>query len=138
MRTAVLEIEFSAEEHGRTFFISPHDAVLLLDDEKNIVDANPEAFTLLGVSREYLLELKLENFIFKENKQEVQETWEALLEEGHQIGKIQVRKPNGLGFAAQFHALANIRQGLHLWIFQPLQNDVYEPEELPCLAEVVL
>lgn len=74
----------------RIVFREARDAMLICDDQRMFIEANPAACLLLEHSREELLGCPLEDFVETGQKPEVGLLWKRLLEQGEQRGKLRL------------------------------------------------
>ncbi|MBV8807608.1 MAG: PAS domain S-box protein [Acidobacteriaceae bacterium] len=89
------------------------DAVLIADDERKYIYANPAACRLLGIDRSQLIGRTLGDFTVLEDDA-VSGAWRAFLLSGVQTGSFRLRRPDGVVRDAEFSAVANIRPGIHI------------------------
>src|SRR5262249_14154751 len=85
----------SSEEKFRELFDQALDAVLILDQDRCYVDANPAACRLLGLPRQHLLALALDNFAALSAGRDFDAAWKALLERGQHRGEMHLYLPDG-------------------------------------------
>src|SRR5438270_8455099 len=91
--------------------------VLVADDERRYVDCNEAALELLGMSRDELLQLGIEDLYPAERRHEVVERWEQFLEQGGVTGVDTFLLPGGRRMTFRFGAVARVSPGRHLSIF---------------------
>jgi two-component system cell cycle sensor histidine kinase/response regulator CckA len=107
------EAQLTSQGQFRAVFEAANDAMLLVDDGRRYVDANPAAETLLGRSREEILAMRME-----EVEDALAESWMAFLYSGHHDGTITVARPDGSKRDVEFNSRANILPGRHLSILR--------------------
>ena len=92
------------------------DAILISDDHRVCLEANPAACLLLGHSRDELLGRQLDDFVEPGQKPEIELLWERLLEQGQQRGTLRMVRPDEKSREVAYTAKAAILPGRHLWI----------------------
>ena len=65
-----------------SLFNSSLDAILLFDEDDQLIDANPALFNLLGYSKEELLQMTVDDLIYLENIKPGLEMWHEYIESG--------------------------------------------------------
>ena len=133
------------EQILRAIFDGALDGMLLLDDARRYVDANPAACELLGHTKEELLGRTYAE-IASSDQALASETWAALDQQGHLRGEVPLTRPDGTRRTLEFSAAANIIPGLHLWVLrdvterkrheEALRETRYFLEEAEALAQV--
>ena len=97
-------------------------AMLLADDHRTIVDANPAASDLLGVHHSHLIGMKIEELSAPELRGAAPEMFEAFLRDGSQSGPYTLVRADGTKVECSYSASANIGPGLHLSILVPRES----------------
>lgn len=97
-------------------------AMLLADDRRTIVDANPAASDLLGVEHHDLIGMKIEELSSPELRGAASEMFEAFLRDGSQSGPYTLIRGDGTEVECSYSASANIGPGLHLSILVPREK----------------
>ncbi|MDP9491207.1 MAG: PAS domain S-box protein, partial [Actinomycetota bacterium] len=103
----------ASEGQFRAVFEAANDAMLLVDDSRRYVDANPAAEKLLGRSREEILTMRVDDV-----EDTLAENWMTFLYSGHDDGTITVTRAAGSERDVEFSSLANILPGRHLSILR--------------------
>lgn len=98
-------------------FQHAHDAILIADDARRYVDANPAAAALLGLSREQVVGRKIDDFVAVESAR-VAQMWSSFLASGDQRGRIEIRRSDGTRTLVDFRARASILPGRHLSVLR--------------------
>ncbi len=96
------------------------DAVLIADDNRTYVDANPAAAELIGIGREHIIGRSVEEFFKLEPDKAVPEAWTSFQRTGVQAGVCRVHRPDGTVRYAGFRAKANFWPGLHLSVLRDI------------------
>ena len=117
-------------------FTRSGSAMLLADDERCYVDANPPACELLGLTREEILEKRIEDLSPPELKDQVPAIYQAFIEAGSQAGPFTMIRSDGTEIPCSYSASANVVPGIHLSILIPAELadpelDVVEEEAEP-------
>jgi PAS domain S-box-containing protein len=98
------------------------DAVLVVDDERRYVEANPAACELIGLPRESIAGRRVEDFFEVVGNRSVPDAWAAFQRQGTETGVCCVRRPDGSFRYAGFRAKANFAPGLHLSILRDITD----------------
>jgi PAS domain S-box-containing protein len=116
-----------------TLLGSSSSAMLLVDDQRCYVDCNQAACDLLGMTKDEILELRIEDLSSPELRSAAPEMFKAFLEAGSQAGPYVLETPSGRQISCSYSASAHVVPGRHLSILIPgdysdPELDVYEPE----------
>lgn len=96
------------------------DGILLIDDPGKFVDANPAACTLLGYTREELLQQTLADVTPGDWRSEGLALWTDFLQKGQKEGEYKLRRKDGERVPVECRAVANILPGLHLSVVRDI------------------
>jgi two-component system cell cycle sensor histidine kinase/response regulator CckA len=102
-----------SERRFRAVFQGSLDAMLLMDDNRVFLDANPAACDLLATSCEDLVGRRLDDFTPSPVEQ-TEEQWQAFLADGRLEGEWVFRRPDGTERLADFRKTAHVLPGRHL------------------------
>jgi PAS domain S-box-containing protein len=91
--------------------------MLLSDDMRHVVDANPAACKLLGYSRERMRNLSIDDLVAPEIHGELELLWIRFLKSGGQRGSVPFVTGKGRRIEAHISSTADIEPGLHLAVF---------------------
>lgn len=105
---------------SRAFVTAALDAVVVVDDERAFVDANPAACRLLGLSSAELRTRRLDDFVPPDV--DIDAGWHAFLKAGEQIGELPVLRPDGTLRAVEYSAVAGVMIGRHLAIVRDITD----------------
>ena len=94
-------------------------AVLVADDSATYVDANASACALLGLPRDAIVGHGLWEFVVDGTREAVLLQWKAFLRDGAQSGVFPMKVERDREVLVQFHATANVVQGLHCSFLSP-------------------
>src|SRR3954447_13298073 len=111
-------------------FRASRNAMLLADDERRYVDANDAALALLGIPRDRLTQLRIDDLAAPGRRADVDAIWRDFMERGNQTGEFEMTLPDGRAMEFLYSATANVLPGRHLSIFLTKGNGVApEPVE---------
>jgi len=110
----------SSQSESEALLAAARDAVLVLDDRRAFVDANPAACRLLGLSVAELRQRRLDDFI--PSAADLLEAWQAFLEGGEQTGEVQLIRPDGQIRDVEYSATARFVAGRHLAIVRDIAD----------------
>jgi len=99
--------------------------MLLADDDRRYISANEAACEALGIERDRLLELRIEDLVAPEVRELVPDQWSAFLKAGSQSGPYTILTPDGRSHEVLYSATANVVPGLHLSMF--ITPEMVEP-----------
>ena len=97
------------------------DAVLVVDDARRFVDANPAVCRLLGLSLPELLGRRLDDFL-EEPGPDLDAAWQAFLDSGEQMGELRLVRPDGQRRHVEYNATARFVAGRHLAILRDIAD----------------
>ena len=120
-----------SEKRFKALFDHAGDAILLMDDQANYVDANAAACKILGYEKEELLRKSIFELIpvnlLPENRSQA---WERFIKTGFQDGDYQMKTKAGSSIDINYRAVANIIPGIHLSILHDITNEKAAQEEI--------
>jgi PAS domain S-box-containing protein len=109
------EAALTSQRRFRAVFDGALDALVLTDDEMRIVEANPAACALTGLTVEQLRERTLVDFADEADREEVRRWWRDLLASGHKQGVgVLPPGPGGRERVVEYRVVAHVLPGLHL------------------------
>ena len=100
----------------RAVFEGAGDAMLVLDDDRGFVEANPAACALLGRSRQELLGLRADDVLVPDTAPSLEVSWRQLLADGTVEGEAALRRGDGTVRVVRHRSLASVVPGRHLTI----------------------
>jgi DNA-binding CsgD family transcriptional regulator len=104
----------------RTAFERLRNPMVIVDDQRWCVTANPPACDLFGVEREEVPWHRLDDFAPGEARKTLDEQWEGFLEAGAVEGCYHLPRPIG---PIEFSATANVLPGRHLSVVMPRSSE---------------
>ncbi len=126
--TASVEAEAALVERARPFhavFLDAADAMLILDDDRAIVEANPAACSLFGVAGAELVGLPLDDLI-AEGKDELVPAWRELLALGETKREHRVQTMRGSTRLVECSYRARVHGNRHL-AASPMTSTICSP-----------
>jgi PAS domain S-box-containing protein len=87
---------------------------LAIDDRRRCIGVNPAACSLLGISREAVLQRRVDELTPAEWRSEIEPRWHAFLRAGTQGGTFAFLMPDGRPRLFGYFATANTAPGQHL------------------------
>lgn len=109
---------------------STSSAMLLANDSREVVEANGPACEMLGLDRDELLGMRIEDFSAPELREVAPKMFESFLEAGSQAGPFMLVRKDGTTVNCSYSASANISPGIHLSILIPAEQADEELDEL--------
>jgi two-component system NarL family sensor kinase len=128
----------ASETQLRALFDSSLDGIVVLDDNRRIVDANPSALALFGIAKDTLGEYTLDNFIAPVSKEKFLREWPSLKAESEHWGELELIRADGSMRLAQFSSRANFVPGRHLANFRDITRRREAEESLSALSQRLL
>jgi DNA-binding CsgD family transcriptional regulator len=108
--------------------------MVVADDARRYVAANPAACLLLRLPEEEVLRLRVDDLTPAEARDHMDEMWTAFLREGTQRGTFALQMPDGPRLAVDYSATAHVAPGRHLSIFMfptPSGDVEHDPARQP-------
>jgi len=124
-----------SESQLRAMFENALDAMILLDDDRRILDANESAQQLFGYGIQELLALRWDALMPTGRVAEIEEHWKSVFEGGAKRGEIEVRHACGSFRVVSFSARANIQPGRHLITLRDLTEQREAEDSLRLLSQ---
>lgn len=119
------------ESQGRNLFNMALDAMLIVDDQGQYVEANPAACKLLNCLREQIIGRTIADFCVLPPGVDLHQQWQIFLTQGHMQGEVALRVDNGEERIVEYAATANVSPHFHLSILR----DVTERRQAEALKE---
>ncbi|MDX5476276.1 MAG: PAS domain S-box protein [Bacillaceae bacterium] len=116
-----------SEQKFRKIFDNALDGIVLWDRKGNIIDANPNASKIIGLTKKEITELKLTDYIPVEQQQEMKEQWKNSGKYGALSGEFICENAHGTRLI-EFSAKKNVIDGLNMTFFRDI-TDKKEMEE---------
>ena len=124
-----------SEEKFRAIWDSALDAMLIVNDEMQYVDANPAACKLFGVTRAQLLTQTMADYVRSGRKDSARLSLSKLVEQGERKGHFQMRHKDHTLREIEYNARAHFLPGLHLSIMRDVTEQHRATEALRASEE---
>jgi len=98
----------------RAIVFHPAVPVLIADNDRNYRDASTGAGKLLGLPRDKLIGLRMDDFAAPSSKPQISQLWRAFLEQGEQQGTLQLMRPDGNVREVEYVAKVNVLPVRHV------------------------
>ena len=121
----------------RALFEAAQDAVLIADDDRRFVEANPAAGELLGLRPEEIRGRRIEEFVEEVQGSGVSAAWQQFQTTGVQRGECRLRRADGALLEVEYSASTNFVPGLHLSILRDVSERKRAEQALTRLAAEV-
>lgn len=128
----------TSEVQLRALFDSSLDAILVLDDNRRFIDANPSALALFGISKDTLNDFTLDQFVAPQNKDHFVQEWPTVRTEIEHWGELALLRADGTTRVVQFSSKANFLPGRHLANFRDITRRREAEESLSALSQRLL
>ena len=106
----------SSKDESEALLEAALDGVVVVDDARVFVDANPAACRLLGMTRSELLGRRFDQFL--DPGVDLHIAWETFLSAGEQRDELRVIRPDGVVLEVEYSATARFVEGRHLAILR--------------------
>jgi PAS domain S-box-containing protein len=134
-RRAILERRLADSEGPfRAVFDGSIDALLIADDSRRYLDANPAACELLGGDRALITKFRIDDFASRERRGEIEAVWRSFLQTGKQKGEYELVRLDGDIRHVEFTATANFIPGRHLSSLRDITDRKKAEESLRVLS----
>jgi PAS domain S-box-containing protein len=110
----------STQRQSDALLAAAHDAVLVVDDARTFVDANPAACRLLGLSVAELRGRRFDEFLA--STRELATVWQQFLRTGEQRGELDVIRADGEIRHVEYSATARFMAGRHVAIVRDIAD----------------
>ena len=118
------------ERELRAIIDATSDALLVADDERRYVAANPAACRMFGLPLNELLGRRIDDFLPGADGHAIDEAWKEFLDVGAQRGEIGLRRPDGGEIVVDVAAVARHVPGRHLSIMRDITERKATEEQL--------
>jgi PAS domain S-box-containing protein len=102
----------------RAIAYHPSSPILLADDDRRYMEASVGAGKLLGMPREKLIGRRLDDFAEPSSKLVISERWRAFLQQGEQVGTLQLISPDGNARDIEYSAKGSVLPVRHLLVLR--------------------
>ena len=98
----------------RAVIFHPSTPILIADNDRRYREASVGASKLLGLPREKIIGRSLDEFAVPEIRPVISERWRTFLEEGEQVGTLQLLGADGTPRDVEYVAKGNVLPVRHL------------------------
>jgi DNA-binding CsgD family transcriptional regulator len=112
--------------------------MVIADDSRRYVAANPAACLLLRLAEPDVLRLRIDDLTPPPNRSGIEALWAAFLREGVQEGTFELMMPDGARLEVEYSATANVEPGLHLSILMFPPGVLVRDSQPPQARQTVL
>jgi PAS domain S-box-containing protein len=106
----------------RALFEAAQDAVLIANNDRRYVEANPAAGDLFGLLPEQIRGRRIEDFVADVQGSGVDAAWQRFQTGGMQRGEFRLRRADGILLDVEYSATSNFAPGLHLSILRDVSE----------------
>lgn len=124
-----------SESQLRAMFENALDGMLLLDNERQVLDANESALQLFKYSLAEMRTLRWDDLVPGEKRAGIEERWKRFLECRGRRGEVDVRKSTGEPRLVAFSARAHILPGRHLVTLKDITDHREAEDSLRMLSQ---
>ena len=132
-RTRARDVErksAAATDWRSAAFDAMTDAILIADDDRRYVDANPSAGELLGVPPFALTGKRIDDFAPPPADYDTAEAWNDFLRHGEERGNFPLVRPDGALATVEYVSKAHLVPGKHLAILRDVTESVKTSQRL--------
>ena len=101
---------------SRASFLGSLVPMVIANDSRRFVAANPAACLLLRLAEAEIVRLRVDDLTPPENRSHMDALWEAFIRDRVQEGTFELVMPDGARLAVEYSATADVEPGLHLSI----------------------
>jgi PAS domain S-box-containing protein len=112
----IQEARHARENDLRRLLANSADAIVLTNDKRRLVDANPKALDLFGVSDSNMRNFTIDTFLSDCQILERRRKWFAIRRD-EKYGRCKIRRLDGSLRVAEYILVANVVHGQHLYRF---------------------
>jgi PAS domain S-box-containing protein len=106
-----------SERKYKGLFENALEGIFFLDDASNIIDANPAACAIYGISKREFMKLKVKNIFPHKSAEESDHIWRNFVKTGLLTGLYKYQQKSGVIRYIDFKAKTSFLPGLHLAVF---------------------
>jgi PAS domain S-box-containing protein len=122
----------------QALFDASLDAILIIDDSRCYVDANPAACELLGVDQNRIHKFRIDDFASTEHRAQIQTAWHSFLQTGKQRGEYELVRLDRTSRHVEFSATANFIPGRHFFSLRDITERKRTEASLRALSGRIL
>jgi two-component system cell cycle sensor histidine kinase/response regulator CckA len=115
--------QLQAEERKfRAVFEGALDALLLVEDDRVVLEANPAAGALFDLPIAAIVGRRIEELVQPVGGAELAAAWSGLRDAGRLEGEVTVVRPDGTTRVAELRAAGNVKPGVHLSVLRDITD----------------
>ncbi len=111
-----------SQARQQAIFENTLNGIMVVDDERRLVDVNPAMCNLLGYERAELLTMHSAQITPDTITEDAYQAWCHFLEAGQMEGEFFLRHKDGSLIETEYRAVANILPGLHLAVHRDIRE----------------
>ncbi len=118
-------IELALARSGRLFravFVNARDAMLIVDAERRLIDANPAAGEMLAMPAHELTKLKVDDLMPGSWRLNAARSWDEFLAAGDRGGEIELLRADGALAPTEFTLASSFQPGRHLLVMRNIRE----------------
>jgi diguanylate cyclase (GGDEF)-like protein/PAS domain S-box-containing protein len=120
---SVMELALARSGHlFRAVFVNARDAMLIVDAERRLVDANPAAGELLAMPAHELTKLKVDDLMPEAWRLDARRSWDEFLAAGDRGGEIELVRADGALAPTEFTLASSFLPGRHLIVMRNIRE----------------
>jgi PAS domain S-box-containing protein len=119
-----------SERKYKGLFENAIEGIFILNDDSAIIDANPAACTIYGISKKEFLKLKVKNIFPHKSAEEADQIWNNFLKTGFLTGLYKYQQKSGSIRYIDFKAKTSFLPGLHLAVFSDVTERILAEKAL--------
>lgn len=121
-----------ARDQYQAAFEEAGDPMILLNDERQIIDANAKAGGVYGIAPYRVSGRSIDTFL--PNSIDVEAAWDRFMVEGFQQAEVPILRENGTRQLVSYSAVSDVVPGVHLVIMRGVERS--DSDALPLTQEV--
>jgi formate hydrogenlyase transcriptional activator len=106
----------------RAVFAETSEAMLILDDRRTCIDANPAACSLLGASRDALVGFQIDDFADPRHRADIEQVWVELLAQRERRGECRFVRRDRTVREIEYSATSTVLPGYHVLILRDISR----------------
>jgi len=124
-----------SEKKYKGLFEQALEGIFILDERSNIVDANPAACSIYGITRDEFIKLKIRNVFPNKTDEEAALIWIDFMRKGFLNGLYKYKLKTGEFKYIEFKAKSHFIPGYHLAVFRDVTETVEAEKALKTSEE---
>lgn len=117
-----------AHDQYQAAFNEANDAMIMMNDDGHIIDANPGATDIFGMERQSLLGQSVQRFL--PESFDFEAAWQAFQDAGRERKRVLISGADGVERQVEYSATADVVPGQHLFVARNITERVERDAEL--------